>query len=235
VRAQEERARPVATSRAGVPLAAFAAGSLFTAAFLWLFPGHPASTTPAADAEAASAAPRSAQIELPSPQPAQVKVSSPVPHATVPAPLQQATLSAPVQVAPAIAPPAPKQIVEVPVPIQPALAPPAPRPVAKAPAVPAARPHPPQAAAPPAAARAAAFLGRLLVDSDPAGARVTLNGKAVGTTPLRLADMPIGSKAIRVDMDGHQAWSSVVRIVANQETRVNAGRLPRVDSDSAPP
>jgi hypothetical protein len=78
------------------------------------------------------------------------------------------------------------------------------------------------------------FLGRLLVDSDPAGARVTLNGTAVGTTPLTLADVPIGSKALRVEADGHQPWSSLVRIVANQETRVSAGRLAKVtDVESA--
>ena len=78
----------------------------------------------------------------------------------------------------------------------------------------------PAAAAP--AEASAAFYGVLVVDSDPAGARVFVNGKAVGSTPLVVQDMPVGSRVVRIEADGYQPWSSAVRIVADEQTRVAA-------------
>jgi PEGA domain len=74
--------------------------------------------------------------------------------------------------------------------------------------------------APPASS--AGFHGALLVVSDPPGARVFVNGRLVGSTPLDLPDVPVGSRVVRVEADGYEAWASAIRVVANQQTRVDA-------------
>ena len=81
-----------------------------------------------------------------------------------------------------------------------------------------------RAAAPPAAPAAPAgrFTGALTVDSRPPGAKVFLDGKLVGTTPLSLPSVPAGSHAIRLEHDGYRRWSSSVRVVASEQNRVTA-------------
>ena len=70
------------------------------------------------------------------------------------------------------------------------------------------------------------YRGSLAVTSSPEGARVFVNGVSVGATPLLLADMPVGSRAVRVELDGHERWSAAVRVVASEQTRVAAKLLP---------
>ena len=82
----------------------------------------------------------------------------------------------------------------------------------------AARPRSGQAATAPADRLA----GGLAVDSRPAGARVFMDGKLVGTTPMSLPSVPAGSHAIRLEHDGYRRWSSSVRVVANGQNRVTA-------------
>ena len=67
-----------------------------------------------------------------------------------------------------------------------------------------------------------AFRGSFAVGSRPEGAEVFLNGKPVGRTPLVLTNLPVGSRAVRVTLDGHQPWSRAVQVVANQRTTVTA-------------
>jgi hypothetical protein len=55
---------------------------------------------------------------------------------------------------------------------------------------------------------------------------VFVNGVPVGVTPLLLASLPVGSRAVRVELDGHQRWSSAVRIVADKRTVLAATLLP---------
>jgi serine/threonine-protein kinase len=85
---------------------------------------------------------------------------------------------------------------------------------------------PAAAAAPPARAQAAPPLpagrGALTVDSRPAGARVFLDGKAVGTTPMSATDVPAGDHAIRLEHDGYRQWSASVRITPGEQSRVTA-------------
>jgi hypothetical protein len=64
------------------------------------------------------------------------------------------------------------------------------------------------------------------VTSTPDGAQVLVNGVVVGTTPLTLLDVPVGSRVIRIELEGHERWSSVVRIVANEPTTVVAELRP---------
>jgi len=79
------------------------------------------------------------------------------------------------------------------------------------------------AAAPPAGTpttgRAA---GALAVDSRPTGARVFVDGKPVGTTPLMVPSVAAGDHAIRIELDGYRPWTSSVRMVAAESNRVTA-------------
>lgn len=65
------------------------------------------------------------------------------------------------------------------------------------------------------------FYGSLAIESGPVSARVFINGEAVGVTPLVLTEVPVGSRALRLEADDHNSWSSTVRVVADQETRVS--------------
>ena len=93
-----------------------------------------------------------------------------------------------------------------------------------------ARPAPararPQPAAPtrPAPPRPTAgttqYTGSLFVDSRPSGARVFVDGRAVGVTPLSLADIPVGARVIRLELPKHRTWTDSRRVVAGTTTRV---------------
>lgn len=71
-------------------------------------------------------------------------------------------------------------------------------------------------------AKSAPFRGSLAVRSAPDGARVFVNGALVGSTPLVLDNLAVGSRAIRIEADGYKGWSAATRIVANQQTRLSA-------------
>ena len=81
------------------------------------------------------------------------------------------------------------------------------------------RPPPPPA---PASATSGRYQGGLTVDSRPTGARVFLDGRLAGTTPLTIAAVPAGEHAIRLERDGYRRWSSSVRVVAAEQNRVTA-------------
>jgi hypothetical protein len=51
---------------------------------------------------------------------------------------------------------------------------------------------------------------------------VFLNGVPVGTTPIVLRDLPVGSRALRVELDGYKHWSSTVQIMASEQARIMA-------------
>src|SRR6185503_8035061 len=91
---------------------------------------------------------------------------------------------------------------------------------ASTPIVPIAESRPAPAAAAPPIRRP--FRGSLVVNSRPPGARVFLNGRNVGQTPLVLKNQPAGSRAIRVALDGYEPWSGAVQVVADTETRLRA-------------
>jgi serine/threonine-protein kinase len=64
--------------------------------------------------------------------------------------------------------------------------------------------------------------GALAVDSRPAGARVFVDDKEVGTTPMALPSVSAGSHVIRLEHEGYRGWSSSVRIMASEQNRVTA-------------
>lgn len=74
----------------------------------------------------------------------------------------------------------------------------------------------------PAAAPAVAATGRLLVDSRPAGARVLLDGRAVGVTPLTLPEVTPGRHDVRLERSGYRAVTTSVEIKRGEQARVAA-------------
>jgi serine/threonine protein kinase len=74
-------------------------------------------------------------------------------------------------------------------------------------------------AARPASAPGAAPLA---VESRPVGAKVFLDGRFVGTTPVVLPDVAAGEHALYLDRDGYQRWSSAIRVVTTERNRVTA-------------
>ncbi len=66
------------------------------------------------------------------------------------------------------------------------------------------------------------YRGTLQVNSQPLGASVFVNNKYAGQTPLVLRSMPVGSRAVRLDLAGYQPWSRSVRVSANESTTVRA-------------
>jgi hypothetical protein len=66
------------------------------------------------------------------------------------------------------------------------------------------------------------FVGALSIDSRPDGAKVFIDGKLAGTTPLQVAGLDAGEHVVRLERDGYRRWSSSVRVVASEQNRVTA-------------
>jgi hypothetical protein len=66
------------------------------------------------------------------------------------------------------------------------------------------------------------FFGSLSVESRPAGAKVFIDGRLSGTTPLMLPQVGAGEHAVRLEHDGYQRWSSSVRVMSGERNRVTA-------------
>jgi cytoskeleton protein RodZ len=56
--------------------------------------------------------------------------------------------------------------------------------------------------------------GQLVIVTEPAGARVTVNGIGWGQTPLTIRHLPLGAMRIRITKDGYAAATHVVRLDA---------------------
>jgi hypothetical protein len=87
-------------------------------------------------------------------------------------------------------------------------------------------PRPEPAPARPQAAPAAPLpaTGALDIDSRPTGARVFMDDRPIGTTPMKLPDVSPGSHVIRMELPDHRAWSETTQVVRGKTTRV-AGSL----------
>jgi serine/threonine-protein kinase len=72
----------------------------------------------------------------------------------------------------------------------------------------------------------ATFRGSVYVDSRPRGAKVFVNGKELGTTPLRIPELPIGAHVVRLELKDHHTWTSAVRITSGEEQRVTGSLEP---------
>ncbi|MEQ1758017.1 MAG: PEGA domain-containing protein [Vicinamibacterales bacterium] len=70
------------------------------------------------------------------------------------------------------------------------------------------------------------YRSSLRVESQPAGARVYLNNEDVGLTPLRLDNLVVGSRAVRIEFPGYKTWSTAVMLTAARPAWVLGELLP---------
>lgn len=68
----------------------------------------------------------------------------------------------------------------------------------------------------------AAATGAVNIDSRPAGAAVTINGKPSGNTPLTIDDLSPGDYRILMAMPGYRDFATTVRVVAGERVRAAA-------------
>jgi eukaryotic-like serine/threonine-protein kinase len=73
-----------------------------------------------------------------------------------------------------------------------------------------------------AAGTSAGGVGEMAVESRPAGARVFVNDRPVGSTPLVIPGLPAGPATVRIEMDGYETWATTVKVSAGEQTRVGA-------------
>lgn len=66
------------------------------------------------------------------------------------------------------------------------------------------------------AARPLASEGNLTVQSNPPGARVTVNGIGWGETPVTIRHLPLGEKRVRLTMQGYMSQETVVHLGAGR-------------------
>jgi hypothetical protein len=71
--------------------------------------------------------------------------------------------------------------------------------------------------------------GSVLAESRPAGARVTIDGRLVGTTPLRLPEVAAGGHVVRLELAGYQSVVLRVTVTGGQEARAAASLQPGSD------
>ena len=75
---------------------------------------------------------------------------------------------------------------------------------------------------PPATTTTATTTGGLAVDSRPAGAAVTINGKPSGVTPLTINDLAPGDYRVVMTLPGFRDFATSVRVVAGERVRAAA-------------
>jgi hypothetical protein len=62
----------------------------------------------------------------------------------------------------------------------------------------------------------------LTVESRPSGARVSVDGRVAGRTPLTLDAVTAGDHPVILELDGYRRWASSVRVVPGAPARVRA-------------
>lgn len=80
----------------------------------------------------------------------------------------------------------------------------------------------PERVSAPVTTRGPRFVGTLSITSVPSGASVSINGKPVGVTPLKLTRQRAGSHAVQIAHEGFERWSSSVVVPADRVTQVSA-------------
>ncbi len=63
--------------------------------------------------------------------------------------------------------------------------------------------------------------GSLMVDSRPSGARVFVDNRLVGTTPMLIDAVDAGEHAVRLELEGFNPWSTSVRVAGGGRGRVS--------------
>lgn len=117
-----------------------------------------------------------------------------------------------------VAPP-PGTDVLLPVPVAPAPQTTPPKDTTEQPGTPAA----PRATTRPVAAprpKSDSLVGSLVIESRPAGARVVLDGKSLGVTPLTVPDVRTGSHPLRLERAGYKTLVTSVVIKSGERARI---------------
>lgn len=70
------------------------------------------------------------------------------------------------------------------------------------------------------------YKGTLSVKADRPDAQVFVNGRNVGTAPVRIGNLRAGAHLVRVERDGYRRWTRVVTVPAETVTRVAADLEP---------
>lgn len=73
---------------------------------------------------------------------------------------------------------------------------------------------------PTAPAASTATTGSVYIDTRPTGAQVTIDGRVLGTAPMRVPDLAPGSHTIRFDLAGHKSLTTTVVVRAGQQVTV---------------
>jgi hypothetical protein len=79
--------------------------------------------------------------------------------------------------------------------------------------------------------------GQITVRSNPSGANIYLDNAYKGLTPLTLVDIPQGSHAIILKLNGYQDWQSSVNVLAGSSTDVSGtlASSPQLTPTTLPP
>jgi len=67
-----------------------------------------------------------------------------------------------------------------------------------------------------------ATTGGLNVQSRPAGARVYVNDRLAGSTPISIPSLPAGPADVRIEMDGYRLWATKVHVKPGEQIKVAA-------------
>jgi hypothetical protein len=94
-------------------------------------------------------------------------------------------------------------------------------PDARSPAAPDVPEKPPQSGA------VAGSFGAVSFASRPPGATVIVDGRSVGTTPVRVPSLTAGSHRVRLERDGYHPWATTFSVIAGSEIRVTGSLEPR--------
>lgn len=81
---------------------------------------------------------------------------------------------------------------------------------------------PPPAATGGGAARQAPGVGTLSIETRPPGARVRLDNRDVGVSPIVIGDVAAGTHTVRLELSGYKAWATTVTVKAGERLRVSA-------------
>jgi hypothetical protein len=64
------------------------------------------------------------------------------------------------------------------------------------------------------------LVGSILVETRPAGARVVLDGKSLGVTPLTVPDVRVGSHPLRLERAGYKTLVTSVVVKSGERARI---------------
>jgi hypothetical protein len=68
----------------------------------------------------------------------------------------------------------------------------------------------------------AKVVGSLLVESRPVGAKVFIDGRVAGITPMMLERLAPGAHAVRLELTGYHPWTTTASVVLGEMTRLAA-------------